>query len=64
MPNKRWIEVRMIVTVVVDLTDAGLADALKTSGRNPSSLCEVIASKVVSNLESLPFVEMTIVSTL
>ena len=64
MPNKRWVEVRMIVTMSIDVTHAALDEVLKTRVVNPSSLAQVVASEVVSNLESLPFIELAIVTTL
>ncbi len=62
--HKRIVEVRLIVIVLVDVADPSLTDALAASGRQPSSLAEVIASEVVSNLESVSYVESVIVSPL
>jgi hypothetical protein len=61
--HKRTIEVRMIVIVLVDLTEAGLTDAL-AAGRQPSSLADIVSSEVVSNLESVSYIESVIVSHL
>ena len=62
--RKRIVEVRMIVIVTVDVTAPSLIEALAASGKNPSSLAEVVSSEVVSNLESVSYVEAVIVSQL
>jgi len=62
--RKRILEVRMIVIVTVDLTAPGLADVIAASGKNSSSVAEIVASEVVSNLESVSYVESAIVSQL
>lgn len=62
--QKRIVEVCLIVIVRVDLTEPSLTDALAASTRQPSSLAEVVSSEVVSNLESVSYVESVIVSHL
>ena len=62
--RKRIIEVRLIVIVLVDVTEPSFIEALAASGRNPSSVAEVVSSEVVSNLESVSYVESVIVSHL
>lgn len=62
--RKRIVEVRLIVIVLVDVTEPGLTEALAASGSNPSSLAELVSSEVVSNLESVSYVESVIVSHL
>jgi hypothetical protein len=62
--RKRIVEVRMIVIVLVDVTEPSLADALAASGKNPSSVADVVSSEVVSNLESVSYVDSVIVSRL
>jgi hypothetical protein len=62
--RKRIVEVRMIVIVLVDVTDPSLADALAASDNTPSSLADVVSSEVLSNLESVSYVESVIVSRL
>ena len=62
--QKRIVEVCLIVIVRVDLTEPSLTDALAASSRQPSSLAEVVSSEVVSNLESVSYVESVIVSHL
>jgi hypothetical protein len=62
--HKRTIEVRMIVIVLVDLTEPGLTDVLAASSRQPSSLADIVSSEVVSNLESVSYIESVIVSHL
>lgn len=60
----RIIEVRLIVIVLVDVTEASFIEALAASGSNPSSVADVVSSEVVSNLESVSYVESVIVSHL
>lgn len=62
--QKRLVEVRLIVIVRVDVTEPGLTEALAASGSQPSSLVEVVSSEVVSNLESVSYVESVIVGQL
>ena len=62
--RKRIVEVRLIVIVLVDLTEPSLTEALIASGSQPSSLADIVSSEVVSNLESVPYVESVIVSPL
>ena len=62
--RKRIIEVRMIVIVLVDVTEPSFIEALATSGSKPSSVAQVVSSEVASNLESVAYVESVIVSQL
>ena len=62
--RKRIVEVRMIVIVLVDVTEPRFIEALAASGNNPSSVAQVVSSEVVSNLESVAYVESVIVSQL
>ena len=62
--QKRIVEVRLIVIVRVDVTEPSLTEALAASSRQPSSLAEVVSSELVSNLESVSYVESVIVSHL
>ena len=62
--RKRIIEVRMIVIVLVDVTEPSFIEALAASVTNPSSVVQVVSSEVVSNLESVSYVESVIVSQL
>lgn len=62
--RKRIFEIRLIVIVLVDVTDPSLTDALAASGSQPSSLADLVSSEVVSNLESVSYVESVIVSPL
>lgn len=62
--RKRIVEVRLIVIVLVDLTEPSLTEALAASGGQPSSLAAVVSSEIVSNLESVSYVESVIVSPL
>ena len=61
--GKRTVEIRLIVTVLVDLTDLDLAEALAQAVK-PSSVTNVVSSEVVSNLESVSYIESVIVSSL
>lgn len=60
----RFVEVRLLVIVTVDINSDDLSDALKRENRQPSSLAEVVGNEVVSNLESVPYVEVAITSVL
>lgn len=62
--RKRIVEVRMIVIVLVDVTEPSFSEALAASGSNPSAVADVVSSEVVSNLESVSYVESVIVSHL
>ena len=62
--RKRIIEIRLIVIVLVDVTEPSFIEALAASGSNPSSVAEVVSSEVVSNLESVSYVESVVVSHL
>ncbi len=62
--RKRIIEIRMIVIVLVDVTEPSFIEVMAASGSNPSSVAEVVSSEVVSNLESVSYVESVIVSQL
>lgn len=61
---KRTAEVRLLVIAVIDLADPELAGALKAEHRQPSSVAELVAQEVVSNLESVSYVDAAIVSQL
>jgi hypothetical protein len=62
--RKRYVEVRLIVIAVVDLTEPSLTEALAASETHPSSLVSVVSSEVVSNLESVSYIDSVIVSPL
>ena len=62
--RKRFVEVRLIVIVLVDITEPSLTEALAASGGKSPSLAAVVSSEVVSNLESVSYVESVIVSPL
>ena len=66
MPHtkSRFVEVRLLVIVTIDINSDDLSDALKRENRQPSSLAEVVGNEVVSNLESVPYVEVAITSLL
>jgi hypothetical protein len=60
---KRIAEIRLIVTVLVDLADEQLKETLAKSGKT-SSVAEVVSSEVVSNLESVSYIDAAVVSRL
>ena len=60
--DKRIVEVRLIVIVLIDITNHEFTDTLAASGS--THIREVIASEIVSNLESVAYVESVIVSQL
>lgn len=62
--RKRVIEVRFIVIVLVDLAEPSLTEALAAVGSKSSTLADVVSSEIVSNLESVSYVESVIVSPL
>jgi hypothetical protein len=62
--TKRHVEVRMLVIAIVDITNPELTEALKAKHRQPSSVAEIVAEEVVSNLESVSYVDTAIVSHL
>jgi hypothetical protein len=57
MPHerKRVVEVRLIVIVHVDVTNEEFVEALATSRGKPA--VDVVGAEVVSNLESVSYVE-------
>ena len=60
--SKRTVEVRLLVIVFVDLASPELADALKAEHSQPRSIREVVSHEVLSNLESVSYVDTAIVS--
>ena len=60
--SKRTVEIRLLVIVFVDLTDPELTDVLKAEHRQPSSIADVVGQEVLSNLESVSYVDTAIVS--
>lgn len=62
--HKRQVEIRLLVLVVIDVTNDDLASALRSEPRQPSSVANVLVQEVVSNLESVSYVDAAIVSQL
>lgn len=60
----RLLEVRLLVLVTVDLKSEELSDALRCDRRQSRSVAEVVGAEIVSNLESVPYVEIAITSVL
>ena len=61
--SQRVVEVRLIVSAFVKLDADGLMEALAAAGP-VSSVGDVVASEIASNLESLSYVEAAYVSRL
>ena len=62
--RKRTAEICLLVLVWVDITDETLTDAVAALTTKPQSIAEVVSSEIVSNLESLSYVEHAIASQL
>jgi len=60
--SKRMVEIRLLVIVFVDLTDPELTDLLKAEHRQPSSIRDVVGQEVISNLESVSYVDTVVVT--
>lgn len=60
--SKRIIEVRLIVLVSVDVTHPEFIEAIAASGGE--SVSGIVAAEVVSNLESVSYVEAVTTSEL
>ena len=60
----RTVDIRLIVIVAVDVAAPALADIVEQSGRNPPSVADIVSSEVLSNLESVRYVEAVTVSQL
>jgi len=61
MEGMRIVEVRLIVAVIANRMHPELVEELAAAG-NRSSVAEVVAAEVVSNLESIGYVEAVVVS--
>lgn len=59
---KRVVEVRLIVLVFVDLADLALIEAIAASGGE--SVSDIVSAEIISNLESIPYVEAVTTSEL
>ena len=59
----RIFEVRLIVIVLVNVTNPEFSDALRKRA-TPSSVAGVVSSEIVSNLESVPYIESVVTSEL
>jgi len=62
--TSRLVEVRLLVIVTVDINSDDLSDALKREHVPCPSVAEVVGAEIVSNLESVPYVEVAITSVL
>ena len=60
----RHIEVRLLVVATIDIANDELIAVLKAERRQPSSVPEVVAEEIVSNLASVAYVQTAIVSHL
>jgi hypothetical protein len=62
MPSpRRLFDVRLLVLATIDINADELADALKAANATASSLADVVAAEVTSNLESVPYVVSAVV---
>lgn len=61
---KPTAEIRLLVIATIDLANPDLAEALRAEHRQPSSVPQLVAEEVVSNLESVSYVDTAIVSQL
>lgn len=60
--SKRTVEVHLIVVVVVRVDTSEFIETLKQQGK--ASVAELVAAEIVSNLESVPYVEFAITTQL
>jgi hypothetical protein len=60
--DKRFVEARFIVLVLIDITHQDFIDALRASGTQ--HVGEAVSSEMISNLESVSYVESVVVSQL
>ena len=60
--SKRVVEVRLLVIVFVNLTDEELTHVLRAHHSQPSSISDVVSQEILSNLESVSYVDTVIVS--
>jgi hypothetical protein len=60
--SKRTVEVRLLVIVFVDQTDPELTHVLTTGRRQTTSIADIVRQEVVSNLESVSYVDAALVS--
>jgi len=61
--GERIADIRLVVIVLVDITDREFVDAV-AHATNPSSVQQVIADTVVSQLESIGYVRHVIATSL
>lgn len=61
--TERIVEVRIMLIVLVKVAAPEFVEAL-AQARSPSSVEQVVASEVVSNLESIAYVDSVIASSL
>jgi hypothetical protein len=54
--DKRIVEIRLLLIVLVDAHDATFAAAVLSAGRTPS-VARVVAAEVQSNVACVPYVE-------
>ena len=60
--DKRIVEVRLIVIVLIDITNPEFVENLAASGCE--HVVDVVSSEIVSNLESVSYVESVVASRL
>ena len=60
----RHLEVRLLLIAVVEITHSALVERLAAQPHQLSSIPDVVAEEVMSNLESVPYVADVIVARL
>jgi hypothetical protein len=60
--EKQFVEVRFIVLVLIDITHQDFIDTLRAS--ESKHVGDAVSSEMISNLESVSYVESVIVSQL
>ena len=60
--DRRFVEVRFIVLVLIDITNQDFIDTLSASSSKHAG--EAVSSEMISNLESVSYVESVVVSQL
>lgn len=62
--QRRIVETRLLVIVLVDVTDSGFSEAIKAIGSQPTSVAQIVSAELIANLESVSYIESVIVSQL
>lgn len=60
--SKRTAEVRLLVIAWVDLGDPTLAETLTQNTSKARSIADIVSAEIVSNLESIAYIEDAVAS--